>query len=550
MIRFIKILHKASLVFLFSFIFSFLMVNLAALSQSGGWSTPQPLSPETRSNWFPDVAADAAGNVHVAWSGGVSAGVGSAYDVVYYTTSRDGQTWTEPKDIVALPSKGAVTRPSLLATTDGVLHLTFRDYTIYYSQASIGSVQPNQMLPKRIISTIENGYFSFLTNDSQNQLHVVYTDNTHSPSCPACFHVFHRLSQDGGLSWTPGVDITPVVNGAGKPKLVIKDDDSLHVVWEAGLGGDLGQIPDPTTVRYSRSTDLGMTWSDFYEFPAPGGRARNPTLGLDGQGQLVAAYLGLPEDVVYYQVSRDNGNSWSDPQAIPGMLGAWSLYQGRTDGYAMASDSRGDVHLVLVGRIDEGQITPQPTAEPASGEVLTQTATLETAATPRATPTPAANALSVLHLTWDGSRWSQPEAIFTVSGDVPEWPRIAVGLGNRLHVVWFVRDEAHIWGPEGATRYRIWYAQKEIDAPALTPVSAFPTQELSQVSETPTAYVAIPPSAIETATPTVLPVVSPDIPRELVYSEQGYLRVIAFSLAPVLALLGLTIVVFKVRNQK
>jgi hypothetical protein len=199
--------------------------------------------------------------------------------------------------------------------------------------------------------------------------------------------------------------------------------------------------------------------------------------------------------------------------------------------------------------MDEGQITPEPTEEPGSGENLTSTPTLEEG-TPEATPTPAGNALSVLHLSWDGSRWSQPEEIVSISGDVPEWPRIAVGLGNQLHVTWFVRDQAHIFGGEGASRYRIWYAQKQIDAPAQTPVLVWPTQEISQSLATPPDLEPTPEILDTTPTPTMAPALSQTVTENLVYSEQGYLQVVAFSLVPVVALLALVLMVFKVRGPK
>src|SRR5258708_29436197 len=100
--------------------------------QPQAWSEPKLLSPDTQSSWFPDVAADASGRVHAVWSTSLSAGIGQAYDVVMYTASQDGAVWPPARDIVALPSKGAVTRPSLLTDTAGKLHMTYRSHTVYY----------------------------------------------------------------------------------------------------------------------------------------------------------------------------------------------------------------------------------------------------------------------------------------------------------------------------------------------------------------------------------------------------------------------------------
>jgi len=71
---------------------------------------------------------------------------------------------------------------------------------------------------------------------------------------------------------------------------------------------------------------------------------------------------------------------------------------------------------------------------------------------------------------------------------VPEWPRIAVGRGNQLHVVWFVRDQATIFDSDKGN-YKVWYAHGSSPAPAAAPV-AQPT-----VTPTPTARQVVVPTA-------------------------------------------------------
>jgi hypothetical protein len=104
--------------------------------------------------------------------------------------------------------------------------------------------------------------------------------------------------------------------------------------------------------------------------------ARNVTIAEDANGHLVTAWLAIPEDIVYYQLSMDAGRTWSVPAPIPGIFGIWDLYQSRLDDYAMAVDSAGRVHLVMVGR----RLLEQPNSE-------------------------------LLHLVWNGSGWAAPSVI-------------------------------------------------------------------------------------------------------------------------------------------
>jgi len=408
-----------------------------ARGQSQGWSLPISLS----LGWFPDVVADLTGQVHVVWSSTTLFSIAPSFDTVMYTTSRDGKDWSEINDIAAMRQVTGVeaTRPTIIVDLTNTLHLTFRlnDTRVYYAHAQAESAASAAAwrATQPVSSGAQVAYFSRVAVDHQGLLHLAYTENITNRSCLICYHVFYRRSDDRGQTWSEAVDISRSPIGSAKPQIVVDSQDDLHLVWEAGPGGSYGSVTSPTTVMYAASYDRGTTWSTPVEFTAPNNQeGKNVTIGLDGQGQLVVAWLALPEMVVYYQTSADQGRSWSTPRVIPGVFSAWSIYKSALDDYAMATDSAGNVHFVMVGQTAEGQTS-----------------------------------LSVLHLVWNGSGWSPPEAITTLTGDVPEWPRIAIGLGNQLHVVWFVRDGAHIFDSDRG-QYQIWYSRGTASAPASPPI--------------------------------------------------------------------------------
>jgi hypothetical protein len=478
------------------------------------WSQPVNLS----YGWFPDIAADSYGGLHVVWSSGkVIAKTGSIatqppdeFDVVMYTTNPDGTGWSEPNDIAAMTSGGEATRPSLYIDQNGILHLLYRETSIFYSQAPVvDSVSARAWSPPIIVNESQVAYFSRMAVDSKGLLHLVYTENVPSTKCPVCYHLFYRQSTDNGKTWSIRVDISKGDIGAAKPQILIDKDNNLHVVWESGIGGAYGQLNDPTSVMYANSTDGGKTWSQPYTFPAPNGWGRNVTIGENGRGALIVAWLGLNEDQVYSQTSNDHGKTWSDPQPIPNVWGGWSIYNARLDDYSMATDSNGNVHLVFVGRLSADDKN-----------------------------------LEILHLTWDGSTWSSPETITTLTGDVPEWPRLAISLGNQLNVVWFVREQAHIWDA-GNSQYKIWYSNDTIHSTALKP-NPRPTPAPEAVS---TAL----PSPSPQPTPTPIPpalvaALNSPISNFNIYSEYDNMWMMAKSLVPGIVLLGL--VIFFVRSKR
>lgn len=393
-------------------------------SQDFGWSQPLRLG----DGWFPDLVADASGQLHLVYASALGDSDNFAgYDVVMYTTSHDGMKWSTPVDIGARPQNAGseVTRPYLITDRANNLHLTYRDTTVFYAQAPIALAGQASSWS---LKAINQGYFSVIGIDSQGRFHLAYTDNVVTDQCPICYHLFYRYSDDGGQSWSAATDVSSLPTGSAKPQLIIDDQDNLYLFWEAGIGGSYGQLVDPTLVLFSFSTDHGQTWSLPSQLSPQGERARHPGMGLDGGQNLVVVWLDPQTDEVYYRVSRERGRNWTPVTLIPDIWGGWGVYPGRLDHYVMALDSLGQLHLVLVGRTSPGQ-----------------------------------QSLDLLHLIWNGENWSSPEIVASFYGDVPEWPEIAIANGNELHVTWFIRPEAYIWS--GGFGSQVWYAHRTLDTP-------------------------------------------------------------------------------------
>lgn len=420
--------------------------HVSAQQRSGDWTEPVTFG----RYWFPDIAADPYGRVHLVWT---DYDLESGYDLVMYTSSENGEGWIEPRDIAAVPEVSRqveATRPALLVGQDGMLYMTYRGIDIYYSKASLAEAQSAASWQSPM--QIGTGYFSRIGQDSTGRLHIITTENVVSSECAICFRVFYSRSDDG-ITWDSPVDLSLAQTGSAKPWLLVDRNDGLHVVWEAGYGGTLGRVQDPASIMYTRSVDGGATWSIPKPFgPAPpvgeGVREslRGITIAQGPQDQLVVVWYSTATHSVYYQISEDYGGMWSSPRLLPNV---WA-HPNALDTYSVATDSAGHVHMVMIGGLSKEQAD-----------------------------------LAVLHLEWDGVQWSWPSVIASYTGDQPEWPRVAVGEGNQLHVAWFVRDEANIFNSDNGN-YGVWYAHSrsaaprqerlELPTPPPTPISTMLSQ--------------------------------------------------------------------------
>ena len=444
-----------------------------------------------------------------------------------YTTSLDGEKWSTPNDIVApFNANGRyATRPALLVDAQGILHLTYRGDTIWYTNSPIPSADIATSWRDPIQVAVA-GYFSRLALDSKGRLHLFYTVNVPQSNCQNCFHLMYESSVDGGITWSYPIDIYGGDGGVAKPQILIDNSNNIHVVFEAGYGGDLGQLEDPATVMYVGSHDGGNTWSypvrlDPKRGDDPTNQARNVTIGLTRNDELVTAWWGIPDDQIFYQTSNDYGVSWSSPKPIPGVWGIWSVYNSRLDDYTMATDNAGQIHLVMVGRLNSSDTK-----------------------------------MALLHVMWNGKEWSRPENIKTFDGDVPEWPRVAISHGNQLNVVWFVRDKEHIWGGSDNTDYNVWYAKSVASAPVTesvllpTPIPLMPTPNVKHEIGKQVVTTTLLDSGGISLSRSLQQGIDPRVTIESIRSENKDVLVLVKSLLPSILLFTGAAVVVGIRRRK
>lgn len=507
------------------------IIDPVAKGQSPDWSTPMIISnPDDEGvQWFPDIVADLTGGVHMFWTGGNDTGQ-FGYDTVNHCLITDG-VCSDVAEIIAFGGSGSiVTRPAVALDNQNRIHLLSRNLKIFHTLAPAERAhQPTSWRKLKPISGI-SGYpaYSDVVLDSQQNLHVVWSEQvppsdeseTSQDPCPYCSDIFYRRSSDYGLTWTTPVDLTNSEMGAEKPHLVVDSDDNLFLFWEEGADFySPNKSGEAVSSGLVSSFDNGDTWSTSTMFIFPNDAPQRVTAGIDNQNNLVVVWGLMNSEQVYYQISRDQGLSWSSPRSIPGVLANISGDMVDLDTYHMAGDSANHLHFVMAGKL--------PNSPPGT--------------------------YSILHVEWNGSKWSEPRPIYNVTDGLPVWPRVAVANGNQIHIVWFVRRalQTPSTGESGRDyRYQVWHAQGRSSAPEIAPVvvptpTATPTPAIVVMS-TPTFT----PTPLPTPTPTLDPLLS-QLPAAAdltgtIYTDMDDILLLLKSLLP--AAVGVVIVVIGIRK--
>lgn len=396
-----------------------LMVATLRLQAQGParWSQPELVYETMNSIDAPSLAADVAGVVHLVWREYPPETdiVQGELETIYYASDMGGN-WGQAWDIIAMSE---VVGPTIATDSNGLIHLLWSgpNSTLYYSLAGVQSATTAQgwVEPVAIATANQNAQIVVGPDD---RVHIVYPGTFSS----GVYYIYYDADRD---AWSSPVNISPTTGAsvsADYTRLAVGRDGALHAIWTEF------ELPDgwpPTGVYYSRSTDIGETWSRPIELAGPS--YDQGVVAIDSAGQVHVSWNGVVGvGGRYHRWSDDGGLSWSSTSA-PVEVG-----QGGTEGPPqLVVDSGGTLHMLT---------------------------TFNGCA---------------YYLFWVDGVWSQPECISGATAMASGWieqPALTITNGNMIHAVFW--DE----------RARLWHTSLDTGTP---PLIEF--RPVAEVVETPTS---------------------------------------------------------------
>jgi hypothetical protein len=445
------------------------------------WSIPMFLG----NGWWQSMALDIEGNLHVAWYDAIYDN-NAYYDVLAYRKRDRLGTWTEVQDVVVTGTGGFTVRNSIATTPDGMLHAAFRDYIAHaFANAPINGANNAANWPADFISIDDLGYYLSMIADQNGVLHLVASGrfnsiettnvvNLEASPCAFCFDLFYRRSTDGGRTWESPVPISALPDsGSDRAWIFQGASGRLYITWDEGIDWVQGR-GQPVDSRMVYSDDGGTTWSEPIIFR--GNRPGAPPVQIsaaeiDPRKLIVVWHHSTNEDAgIYYQISDDTGESWSEPALIPNIVRRGTLFFAQLDRYSLVTDRLGFVHLFAVAQPNETS-----TRNPGLYHLIYQ---------------PASNT------------WSLPQRIMYSPEQQPEWPVALVGPSNDIHLSFFIRGLLENFaGIQSNTEIlKVYYSYLPGNMAAQPTVAFLPTE---------TALPTATPFRLVEATATPVPTVRP-----------------------------------------
>jgi hypothetical protein len=511
-VKAINFLLLAVLLFLFA---PLTPVPSFAQSSTNNWSKPIVISGKSQRSWFADLTGDPQGRIYVIWCATtVFLDTGDLDQILY--TYYDGTKWSEPNDLI--PPGPDIARNAITMDFQGNLQMVRggdfdnRPLMLFLMQAQASKAWSAQAWSEPKVLNLGISYAGDIEIDSSQRLHIVY-DDIFRPAGEAnkdnLSDIYYRNSDDGGKTWSRPMSLFPQIkSGSARASLTVDGQDILHVTWDEGWDRLTGLIKPVLYGVYIASKDGGVTWSQTKVIKYPTTNVLQTTAGSNNKGGVMLVWRTTTDMNLYYQWSPD-GISWNSPQTFTSINAR--PYSVPFDRYEMATDSNGNIHLIIAGQHNTDPIPH----------------------------------VGVYHLVWDGKTWSVPEKIYEQEDFFPEFPRIKILNGNEMHAVWHTRQNDPINDDVNKT---VWYSKTKTNSPHINTL-------LLKNTPTPTPTIPATPDTSLTVTPTEPGIApandqgnSPSSNFFTIYTETDYLKVIAVIMSPVL--LGLLSLVLVIRYKR
>lgn len=424
--------------------------------------------------WFPDIAMDSAGIVHMVWNTSQSSAP---------TTSIQGETIEQDSTVndsliygrfgspeitrqtdIGVSHGGEAIRNAILVDRDGTLDVLYRSGEhIWFTKAPLSApVSASAFSEPHWISGTGTAYYTAIAQDVNGALHVVYTENVPVDGDPLSPQVrrqslFYRRSSDGGATWSTPLRLssTTTLRGTTRPQVRV-NGTTVVVAWDEGYD-NITAKGDPAQGGLRRSLDGGRTWQPIQVIADPDGPIEQVTFAFGKENHALLVWRETGKQVMRYSASENAGATWGDPVTVPNIVARPYVLKHQFDRYALTVDSTGAYHLLAVGQIG------------------------------------GPDELALFHLELRDGVWSAAQSVYSGQG-LPEYPGIATDGGNRMVVSFFVRDSLFEIG-----NYRIWRVSGTIAAPPVAP------RPVPTVAPTATPALRIATPRVNVATPTLSP---------------------------------------------
>jgi ribosomal protein L31 len=293
---------------------------------------------------YPAITVDSSDNLHVVWGEYENYNdAGTDRDVFYRRYNQQSQQWETPI-VVSEESSSTSYAMSIAVDSMEIAHIAWSDYDSMLGSGTDHDIFYRKYTPQSGLSPLElltdqstlNSETSDIQIDSQDNIHVLWTDATDLLGAGTDTDVFYRFFNNASLMWSDYILISDQSTGTVfRPDIAIDNWNNLHIVWSdatdyLGSGTDYDilytqynvatrsfSIPDVVSVNCSEDSNVPVievdsadrvhvVWKDYTDY-----------LGSGTDYDVFYTTYDMNSDVWIppYDLSGNNGSS-GDPEMV------------------------------------------------------------------------------------------------------------------------------------------------------------------------------------------------------------------------------------------
>ncbi|MBI4021396.1 MAG: alpha/beta fold hydrolase [Candidatus Aenigmarchaeota archaeon] len=248
--------------------------------------------------WYPAVAVDQQGNVHVAYASN-EGGEYVDFNIYYTKLGTNGNMLIDAKQITFTLDFSF--NPSITVDQAGNAHIVYSesDGEIYYTKLSPGGTTLVDNL--RLTFSAQSSERPDVAVDQQGNLHVAYQDET-----TGLWQMFYTKLDNNGNTLVDDTMISGPSSTAKNGEITVDAAGNSHIVWMDMRDGNY-------EIYYSKLGPSGATLVDDLRLTNDDSYSGDPTIGVGADGNVHVAWFDqLDSDQhpynIYYAL-LDNGGT-------------------------------------------------------------------------------------------------------------------------------------------------------------------------------------------------------------------------------------------------
>ncbi|MFW9853435.1 MAG: hypothetical protein ACFFFG_00145 [Candidatus Thorarchaeota archaeon] len=209
------------------------------------WSYTEVVSDNSEmDSFYPDLAVDDRGNVHVVWAGENDfSRTGMNFDILYRRWEISAQSWGD-YEVVYDTEGGGASSPQVLIDNVGNVHVTWQDDSdydgvgtdddIFYRMRdeSTGVWGPLEVVTRESSNTARSWNPQFAV-DANNDIHLIWSDETNNlMNSGPDQDLFYKKRFSRNNSWSPMMVISTRSNETSyQHQIAIDPEGTIHFAW-------------------------------------------------------------------------------------------------------------------------------------------------------------------------------------------------------------------------------------------------------------------------------------------------------------------------------